>query len=213
MEDATVIVQAGELIPVENALSHSVGFLYQAMYSPGGASIMGTGLWQLKVFANRRADGSHHRKAYETLVALTADQTNAPLSEINRVPSFPGRTVALNLQNTECRQTPYFCVQLLKGVNPSPEFSLHGAPDDSALITCDSLDCNGKETKSKMRWVFRVFAVVAFCIRRESEMINIYISGNECQGCRISQRNHCKLASPRKPVNKGACYVNQKHRG
>ena len=93
IEDATVIIGAGELIPVENDPSHTVNFLFQAMHSPSGASIEGTGLWQLNVFANRRSDGSHHRKAYELPVALTPDQTNAPLSQLIAVLSFPGRTV------------------------------------------------------------------------------------------------------------------------
>ena len=79
MEETKVIITRGELIQVERTSSHTVEFYFQATSSPDGAAISGTGLWQLRVFANRRADGSHHLKAYKKDVILTSEQINMPL--------------------------------------------------------------------------------------------------------------------------------------
>ncbi|XP_038079237.1 uncharacterized protein LOC119746392 [Patiria miniata] len=144
IEETTLGISNGMLIPVEKPAVHTVDFRFSSTPSIQSAAIFGTGLWKMKVFANRRMNGTHQPPSYMADVTLTTSQMNAPVIP-GLIFQFSSRSVTLNLQqtDTECRETQYFCGQLLKGDTPSPPFSLQGVPDDNRLINCVEMDCNG----------------------------------------------------------------------
>ncbi|XP_022109995.1 uncharacterized protein LOC110989723 [Acanthaster planci] len=144
IEETNLLISSGMLIPVERQASHMVHFSFTSTSTLTSAELLGTGLWKMVAFANRRLDGSHHRRSYEVDVVLTSSQMNSSVLPGSQM-SFSGLMVDLNLQqtDTECRETPFICGQLLQGDNPNPDFCLQGVPDGNALINCKPLDCIG----------------------------------------------------------------------
>lgn len=100
------------------------------------------GLWKVNVFAS--PDGT--QRLAQTSGTLAPNNENYPLPsggnlKLNNIEATLDFTTSNNY--VTCNDMRYVCVELLRGDNPVPNFSLFGCPT-SRLVACARYDCNGE---------------------------------------------------------------------
>ncbi|XP_022080540.1 uncharacterized protein LOC110973761 [Acanthaster planci] len=99
------------------------------------ASIAGSGLWRLFVYANNRLDGTGPRIG-QVGVMLTSGQQNSGISA-NQLVNFNNLQVTMDLSSvTSCANIIYLCVELQKGLTSIPDFTLEGSTVRCLQVQC-----------------------------------------------------------------------------
>ncbi|XP_033114395.1 uncharacterized protein LOC117114839 isoform X2 [Anneissia japonica] len=132
--DTALTINTGDAIS-EGDTSHLFDISAVFSVDPTGATISGTGLWQLTLYATRSSDGSGTRYL-ERPLTLGSKANNGISSNELRLLSLQ---TTVSLENELCANLMYLCVELGKGNSPQPQdFTLSGD-----LIGCQPLDCLG----------------------------------------------------------------------
>ena len=115
--------------------SFDASILFSGYVDETGASVSGSGLWQITSYLSADANGFGTRIA-ETAFVLSAAQQGLA-ANAGTTFTFPSLTNTMDLSGvTSCSAFNYFCVDLRKGDTPNPEFTLSGTVRNCVQATC-----------------------------------------------------------------------------
>lgn len=102
--------------------------------SGNGGDAFGIDLWAAEVFISQYPDGSGVQTARNAVTILNPDENLVRGDTIDLL-----STVVLDLNGVVCLNVQYICVDLYKGSNPQPDFTLEGV-----TRSCQGFTCKGK---------------------------------------------------------------------
>ncbi|XP_038058442.1 uncharacterized protein LOC119729773 [Patiria miniata] len=117
----------------------------------------GSRLWELSTFASSNPDGSGKRylERQQVLNGAQADSALLPGQPLN----FGNVDFNFDMTGRGCGEVQYACVTLQRNPRASIEFDIEAQPDESALTSCQRLDCDGVFFES-MNWLYETDPVM-----------------------------------------------------
>ncbi|XP_072033318.1 LOW QUALITY PROTEIN: uncharacterized protein [Amphiura filiformis] len=120
---------------LEDAAAHRLEFHLSPKASQYGGSAVGQDLWEAEIFISSSADGRGEK------YALTPVTIVNPHENLNRGVSIDLLSNAvLDLTGVVCLNVQYICVDLIKGENANPDYTLGGTTRVCQGFTCKGVD-------------------------------------------------------------------------
>ena len=114
----------------------------QVSTNGNATGVTGSRLWELSAFGSSNPDGSG-QKYQEKSQVLTPSQGETPLNP-GELLDFGAVDFSLDMTGRGCGEVQYVCVSLRKNPRSSVEFVIEAVPDESALTSCQPVECDGK---------------------------------------------------------------------
>ncbi len=109
-------------------------------FAPTSTDIAGTGLWRLALYGAKNIEGTgdHFQRVEQT---LSEEQQSQPLiggADISFVDAYG----EMDFTGIGCGEFRFWCLDFMKGENPSPDFEFTSLQEDSSKFTvCDERPC------------------------------------------------------------------------
>ena len=104
--------------------------------------VTGSRLWELSAFGSSNPDGSgtQYLKSRQVLTDAQQDTTLNPSEPLD----FGNVDFNLDMTGRGCGEVQYVCVSLQRNPRASVDFVVEAVPDESALTSCQPLECDGE---------------------------------------------------------------------